>query len=270
MAEHRGGAVPPVLVAVEGHSGIGKSAISRALARSLGALWIAEAFDRVRPRLDLEVRDAAALLRVERRLLLEETARYREATDARRRGRVVVLDTGFLGPVSYAAGLARIEPRFRPALRPLGRDAIRSVRRASLGLADVTVHLRLDGPETLRRIERSWRRHPARWRERHRRVGRIERRLLRTALRPLGPGRVIDVDARGAPGAIVRAVRRALGGRPRGTGPSPRLALAAVRTLLRGASPEARPRGAPRKRPRPAATVKSGTPSRRPRPHVVP
>src|SRR5579863_7292459 len=96
----------PRIVALEGTSGVGKSRVARALALpGSGTVLLPEAYDRLDPAPSLAVPDRRALWGVEARLLRAEVGRYREALRWRGQGRVVIADTGFLGPLTYSVGM---------------------------------------------------------------------------------------------------------------------------------------------------------------------
>ncbi|MFY9717656.1 MAG: hypothetical protein WAK40_06970, partial [Thermoplasmata archaeon] len=98
----------PVVVAVEGISGSGKSTLVARAADEFGWVPLAEAYDRLEPRPALGVRSAPALERVERQLFEEDGRRFEAAQALVRRGATVLADTGFLGPLTYTAGLVAL------------------------------------------------------------------------------------------------------------------------------------------------------------------
>lgn len=207
--------VRALVIAVEGSSAAGKSATVRAAARAFGWVRLREAYDRLTPPPSLVVPTAARLLATERRLLREEGRRYREALRWRARGRTVVADTGFLGPLSYTAGLVALGEAPRAVLLTLVRAA-RS--RGGPGLPDAVVYLEAGRALRKRRARSDRRRHPASLEARHDRVGRFERRVYRELLPRILPGRVRSVRATGPPRAVARRLRAAvegLEGRPR-------------------------------------------------------
>ena len=220
-------------LAVEGPSGAGKTTTSRALARALSAEWIPEAFERLRPRPDLRFSSAGSLARLEARLLGEERRRFAEAGRLRARGGRVVLDTGFLGPVTYAAGLARIDPALRPALRSIVRRAAGWAEAGRLGLPDETVYL-LAGREAIaRRLARDPVGHPPQLGERHARVARWERRLWLGRFRRLYPERIIALRSDRATSSIVDRTAKRLSARLVRPPPTSAAALRVLRAFGR-------------------------------------
>ena len=197
------------LIAIEGPSGAGKTTLVLELARVTGGLSIPEAYDRLGRRPSLAPRSRSALLKLEVQLLREERRRMADARSLARQGSTVYLDTGFLGPVTYADGLARIDPRW-DVRAPLGRAFSRLMRPRAGVLPDRTVIL--EAPErTLRRratLDPSG--HPARLAGRHRRVARRERELWNALARRLLPGRVLFVSAQGAPATVAARILRRL------------------------------------------------------------
>jgi thymidylate kinase len=225
-------------VAVEGISAVGKSATARALADALdGAALLPEAYDRVRPRLDLAVPTRRTLARVERRLFREELLRYREAIGLVRSGRTVIADTAFLGPVTYPLGLAREDPK-----RDLGRERLaaldRAVRNRTLGVPDLVLWLEAPARTRRRRAGGDPNGRPAALQRRHERVGRWEATLWKRRIAPLLGERFVVVSGRGPTGSIVRRVERALGA----NGPPPRLAPAEAAARLGVVARALRPR----------------------------
>lgn len=242
------------IVAVEGPSAVGKSSVAALLARRLDAALIAEAADRIRPPISLRFADDAGLVRLETRLLDEEARRYAAAVRLAERGTVVVADTGFLGPVSYTAGLAALG-RCRPAtFDAVVRRAEQLAGAAHLGLPDLTVYLTPGSAAALlERAERDPVRHPEEFRERHRQVGAFELAFVRPFLARRRGGRVVTVSAGGpVPRTAGKVYARARGARPASdrTGPLERLLGAwrrrglgnapAVRTTFKKGSPSPR------------------------------
>ncbi len=196
MSEERGEGPPHGrLIAVEGASGVGKTATARALSKALSATWIREAFERLDPSPSLEIPDVPTLIDLERTLLLEESRRFREADKLRARGRDVVVDTGFIGPITYTIGLAEIDPRWVPARVPLIAEARRLIRAGWLGLPDRSVYLDLGARAVADRIRADPAGHPARWAARHARVAVKERALWLRRIRLLSPERLLVVRA---------------------------------------------------------------------------
>ncbi len=217
-------------IALEGASGVGKSTVARRLAEARGAVLIDEAFDRVEPRPALAARDVRWAREVEGRLLREELRRYAEAERARRRGAEVVLDTAFFGPVSYTAGLVRERPELAPALRVLLLRARRAIAGGRLGLPDLTVYLDLDPRATARRVAGDPRVHPPTLAGQHALVGRYERAVWRSSVRPILGDRMIVLAATGPATGVARRAARAIDRFPRrgpaGPGPADRVLVA--------------------------------------------
>lgn len=243
---------PARIIALEGPSGAGKSRAARELADRLpGALLLPEAFQRLSPRPSLAVPTRATLLAVERRLFREELRRWREAQEARARGRPVVADTGFLGPLTYALGLAELDPS-RNVVAALRAAAGRAVRNRALGLPDLTVYLSSAEATRARRVASDPAGHPALLHPRHTAVGRREARLWLQRWGPrLGP-RFRRVASGGPTGAYVGRIERWLAA-PDGPGPlAPRGAGAQLRELLEALpSPRARVKNGTRRGPNP-------------------
>lgn len=233
------------MIAVEGPSGVGKSTTSRALARALGAPRIAEAIDRLAPPPSLVFRGAEALSDLEVTLLQEERRRFRDAETIGRTGIPVVLDTGFLGPVSYAAGLVGFDPTLRPALERTAREARRLVRSGRLGLPDVTVYLDLAAGQVARQIAGDLRRHPRALRERHARVAAWERRLWLERFRAIAPDRLLVVRGGRPLSHLLGRLGRRLAGPLPERPPSRELALRTIGAFAQG------PMGRPTHPPRP-------------------
>ncbi|MHB8351561.1 MAG: AAA family ATPase [Thermoplasmata archaeon] len=205
------------LVAVEGPSGAGKSRLVRAWGRRIGAPVLAEAFDRLRPRPNLLFDGADALLRLEERLLAEEERRYAEARRRAAAGRTVLLDTGFLGPLTYTAGLSRTDPGAGAVVLELLAHAGRALARGSWGMADLTVFLDVPERQARERARCSPADHPARLRGRHARVGRWERRFWIEVYGRAAPDRLLVLDGRRGLATLVSELERRV---PRAAGPS--------------------------------------------------
>jgi thymidylate kinase len=199
-----------VVVALVGPSGSGKSTLTAAVARRLGWAPIDEAYYRLRPRPSLRIVPEEALLALERRLLDEESRRFREAQTLARGGTTVVADTGFLDPVSYTAGLYVLGRASAATLRAVVLHAHTLSAKSLLGLPDLTV--RLSAPAATRRARAAGdpARHPRAYRERHESVGRIETSLLVPWLRGAVPGRMRVVRAGAPVEAVAERVRTAV------------------------------------------------------------
>ena len=201
----------PRIIALEGASGAGKSTVARLLRRDLEAELLTEAYDRLDPRPNLAFSSPASLLALERDLLAEERRRYREALEIRRRGRTVVADTGFFGPVTYAAGLVALGFAPRRVLARLIAEARRTRGAGPLGLPDATVYLDVPERRLRERVARDPTGHPAALARRHRAVGRFERELYVRTLPTIAPGHVAVVRGPGPPETVARRVRAAMG-----------------------------------------------------------
>ncbi len=233
--------VPGRILALEGASGAGKSTVTRAAARAYGWVRLAEAFDRL-DRPDLDFRTESELRWIERTLLREDARRFAEARRLRERGRIVVADTGFLGPLTYTAGLVALGIAPREVFDEIEALACRLGRDSAYGLPDVVVYL--DVPETTRRRRagKDARRHPSELDRRHATVARFERGFYRDLRAQLAPGAVRFVRADRPYRALVRTLARIVrASATSGDGPRPtfdriarglrhRLALAEDRT----------------------------------------
>ena len=243
----------PRIVAVEGPSAAGKSSVVARLAATEGWLPLAEATDRLGAAVDLRYRSFAELARLERRLLDEEAVRWATARAWVRRGRTVVADTGFLGPLTYTRGLVAAGLAPARVLGPLLRRARSMANRRAWGLPDLTVYLVAAEATRRRRARADRTRHPADLDARHATVAPWEAEFYRTVGTSIDRGRVRTVRAEGPVEEVARRVVRAARGRVPRSAPDARLdrLLAA---LARPALPERpRPRGAA------AATVKKTT-----------
>jgi thymidylate kinase len=191
--------IPPVLLAFEGPSGVGKTTLSRLLSDQLNWPLIPEAYGRLRPPKTLTFRTASELWRIEARLIEEDCRRYAEARRLRRTDSGVILDTDFLGPLTYSWGIAaRMDAKF-DIVEKVRRRLIEAQARREWGLADLYVYL--DAPAALvaKRAASSPADHPTGLQERHEKVGQAERILFQDRLSRLLPGRVITLRARDRP-----------------------------------------------------------------------
>ena len=130
----------PVVVSVDGPSAAGKSTVVARAAALFGWVPLAEAFDRIDPAPDLRFSSDRELEELERTLLEEDARRYRNALSLRATGLTVVTDTGFLGPLTYTAGLValgRASPTGAAADRRAGAGAGTTSERG--GVPDVVV-----------------------------------------------------------------------------------------------------------------------------------
>ncbi len=202
--------MPGQVIAIEGPSAAGKTRVSRLLAERLGAVYVAEAYERVRPRPSLRWTSDRELLRLEQRLFWEETHRYRLARRHARAGRRVVLDTGLFGPLTYTAGLQDAGLASPPVLTALFRTARRDIEVDHWGLPDVTLVLRVHETERGRRARDDPRGHPPSLQRRHQRVAVTEASIFRTVLAPRLRGRLRWVSGGGSPQRVVDRILRAL------------------------------------------------------------
>ncbi|MGI0052887.1 MAG: hypothetical protein ACREC5_06695 [Thermoplasmata archaeon] len=150
----------------------------------------------MRPRPSLCFEGPGELLRLEATLLREEFRRYALALRLARSGREVLLDTGFLGPLTYSSGLARLDHRLARVPGEIGRRMLRALGKGALGLADLTVYLDVPPPRARLRARRAARTHPAGLRARHADVGRSEREFWLERYRAMAPGGTLVLDGR--------------------------------------------------------------------------
>ncbi len=200
----------PVVVAVEGSSGSGKTTAATALATLLSARLVREAYDRLGRSVPLEVRTRAELAELEARLLDEEGRRWSELRSARARGESVVLDTGTLGPLAYSWGLREgLEPSW-DVVGDLARRARRSRARDAWGLADITLYLDVPEGVALARARGAPATHDPALVERHQVVGRFERLLYARELPRRFPGRFGSVEGEGDPREVALTLQERL------------------------------------------------------------
>lgn len=195
------------LIAIEGRSAAGKTTLVHVAARKLGWQPLGEAFDRLDPAPSLQFGSPRELALLEGVLLAEEARRYREARRLCARGRTVLADTGFLGPLTYTRGL--VELGWAPASvgQSVERSARSLVRRRALGLPDLTVYLETTTNERARRARTDANHHPVPLFRRHEAVGEVERRYLAEVFPAALPGRFQTLRARSRPLALVPALR---------------------------------------------------------------
>lgn len=252
--------MPPrsFLIALEGSSGSGKSTLARSAARAFDWTLLPEAYDRIVPAPSLRFTSTASLVTLETRLLEEEGRRYRAARSWVRRGRTVIADTGFLGPLTYTAGLVALGKAPRSAWLRVRSRALRLVPDDG-GVPDGVVYL--DVPSQVRRARAAAdpAGHPTVLARRHEAVGRVERRFYLGPVARLLAGRFRRISGVGPPKVVLKRLAAAVGSmapapRPTGLGTALREAL----DRLARAPSSRRPR-------RPAATVKNPTrPARAP------
>ncbi|HTT15444.1 MAG TPA: AAA family ATPase [Thermoplasmata archaeon] len=218
------------IVALEGASGSGKTTASTLVAQRLGGWVVAEAWQRLGRAPSLSFRSPSELLRLETDLLVEEGRRYQEARRLADRGRLVVADTGFLGPMAYTSGL--VARKFAPArvLPPLLRTVRAWASDGRWGMPDLTVYLVTDARTRRRRVSGDPRGHPAELAERHEAVGRWERSWFLRRLAPVLGSRFRLATGVGTPLEVARGVARVMHGIPGNSG-TPEIALEVVQTL---------------------------------------
>jgi thymidylate kinase len=214
------------LVALEGPSGAGKSRAVGEVANRGDVTGLPEAYDRIRPRPALSWSSDEELLRLELRLLREDARRYREARALVRRGKIVLADTGFLGPLTYTAGLVRRGLAGPRVLRALVETAGRWADAGRWGLPDAILYLRTSPSDRRRRALADARGHPPSEQARHQQIAAEESRFYRTVVRPLYGPRFRVVSGEGPPDLVAARVGRALARtRPRARLPSPKRVL---------------------------------------------
>lgn len=245
----------PIVVALGGPSGSGKSTVTSVLARRFGWAALAEAYYRLRPRPSLGFASQGELRALELRLVDEEARRFQESRVRTREGRTVVVDTPFLDPVSYTAGLCVLGLATPASLRAVAGRARALALRGRLGLPDLTVRLSVRAPTRRARVAGDPTRHPRAFRARHEAVGDVETGFLVPLWGPALGGRVRVVPAAGPPEAVAERVVAAAARTVPLRDPC-RAAVEALGELVRLAA----------LRPGPAAAgnLKKGTPSPRP------
>jgi thymidylate kinase len=216
------------VIAIEGLSGAGKTRLLRSARRQAGIRVIDEAWARLHPRPSLAYATPARLQQLELRLFREDLRRWTEARRAATRGQVAVCDTDFLGPALYIGALSRFDPVLAPVAHSL-IDRIETALDADRwGTADLYLYLDTPAATAIRRAGRAPRSHPRTWRERHRRVGSLERTFWLGYAPSLLPGRIRVLDGRERPLRLELQLRGALQ-RAR-----PPTSVAAARRLLNG------------------------------------
>jgi thymidylate kinase len=224
----------PLVIALEGPSGAGKTTVARGAGRTFGWEVLPEAYSRLVPTPSLAFAGTAELLTLEEALLAEERRRYRRALAARRQGRTVLADTGFFGPITYTAGLVALGLAPRRVLDRLMAAAGGTDGSGPVGVPDAVVYL--DVPERVlrRRVASDPTGHPEALALRHLAVAQFERSLYLGGLRAALAGRVVVVPGSGAPAAVARRMEVAVRGLPldgRRRGARERV-LAEVRTAV--------------------------------------
>jgi hypothetical protein len=230
------------VVAIEGLSASGKSTAARRVAALLGAVRIAEAVDRMDPAPSIDFANVQELRTLEHALLAEEGRRFRDARRLAATGRIVVTDTGFLGPLTYTAGLVQLGRAPPAVLAGLLRDARRLAARGHWGLPDLIVFLETGRAARARHAARDPGGHPATLRDRHEAVGAVERRIYREALGPLFGSRAQVVSGGGGAGLVAVRVARRVRAFPASAPapPTPALVLRAVASFRTSRSPPRR------------------------------
>ncbi|MCI4360346.1 MAG: AAA family ATPase [Thermoplasmata archaeon] len=205
----RTGRTAPV-VALEGPSGAGKTAVTAQLAGLLGGTVMPEAFDRLNRSLSLNFHGREELADLERNLLQEEGRRWGEAGQLRAGGRTVVLDTATFGPLTYAWGLRDGVDQGLDVLLELVRSARRMLKAGRWGLPDLTVYL--DVPDAIARLraKRDPLGHPPEIADRHAAVGRWERLLYDREFPRRLPGRFLSVGGEGTAREVALSVQERL------------------------------------------------------------
>lgn len=196
-----------LLIAIEGRSAAGKSTLVQLAARTLGWTPIAEAYHRISPAPPLEVGTARELLDLEEVLLEEEVRRFAESRRACARGRTVLADTGFFGPVTYTRGLVALGRAPAYVSRLVDRRARSLVRRGALGLPDLSVYLETTRRERARRARDDRPHRPAGLVSRHEAVGAVERRFFVETFPAALPDRFRTLRGSADPTTLVVALR---------------------------------------------------------------
>jgi hypothetical protein len=199
------------IIAVEGPSGAGKSTLVREASRRFGWTALAEAYDRIDPPPDLAYRSVEELDRIERQLLRQELGRYREARQRAVQGEIVVADTGFLGPLTYTAGLVALGLAPARLLNDLQRLVPASERSAGWGVPDHVVYLDVGASARRARAKRDPVRHPIFLMGRHSAVGVFERRYYHQLSLTELSGRVHFVRSGRPPSRVAERVRVLVG-----------------------------------------------------------
>ncbi|MCI4335828.1 MAG: AAA family ATPase [Thermoplasmata archaeon] len=189
------------IISLEGPSGVGKTSVGRELAARLDAAFLPEAVDAMAPTLSLDFRTLPQLRRLERALIDEEARRYRVARRTIARGRDVVADTGFFGPLTYSVALAQWDRRW-DVVRSVLLRTVGHISTGSLGLPQLCLYLDADGRTLQRRTAADPIGHPAALTLRHQILAPLERRYWETS----GTRRWSRVDARGPRARVLDVV----------------------------------------------------------------
>ncbi len=222
----------PIIVALEGPSGAGKTTLSRSLWVEMDAPLIQEAYDRLQPTPSLGFTNPRELLRLEKMLLKEEARRYGEATAASSEGRSVVMDTGPLGPVQYLAGLVVAGWPVKGALAQLIREARGLVRGGRLGLVDLEVYVDVPPRGAFGRSQRRSPRGETEFLERHYTVDRALRPLWQGPWKKSLDARLAFVPGGGSAAEVAKRIHRSVRLHARARGPIESASLAFLRSVL--------------------------------------
>lgn len=218
------------VVAVEGASAAGKTTLVSRLAPLAGWTGLPEAWVLIAPRPDLDFHSERELLRLELKLLEEEARRYRVARESAKRGATVLADTGFLGPLTYTAGLVALGRAPKAVAKILASETRRLAADGRWGLPDGILYLDVGRKERDRRAALDPAGHPEGLYARHARVGELERALWRGPLGRALDGRVRVLRAAGPREELdLRVAREVVGAWPApANGKTLRLAIHAV------------------------------------------
>lgn len=198
----------PLIVSIDGPAAAGKSSVVARVASRRGWIPIAEAFERIEPAPSLRFSSARELERLERGLLEDDGRRWRTARSLTARGLTVVTDTGFLGPLTYTAGLVALGLAPRSTLDAIVARGRAMARRARWGMPDAIVYLAASRSVRRARGRRDWRWRPAELERRHEAVGAWEERFYRGPLAGVLRQRLFVVPGVGPLDAIARSVGR--------------------------------------------------------------
>jgi hypothetical protein len=243
-------------VAFEGPSGVGKTSLVRALEERTGRRSLPEAYDSAADAPSLEFGTRTELRKIERALVTLEIERFRSAARFRARGVPLLLDTGFVGPLTYSMGLREVLGPDWDVVGEIAEEFERAASSASWGIPDLTVYLDAPAAVVSKRARGASSSHPARLTGRHARVASYERTYWLQRIDRAVPGRLVRVSARGEMATTVDRILPEL----RRAGSLPPPTAAEARAVLRGLNgPPVPPRIGPR-----SATLKKGTLSPRP------